>query len=65
MKGRVSCSDIMPPYFMQDKTWYYWDEDRSRYYLTDGAPPEAKKSYEDFYREPFIEFTNDSRAICR
>ncbi len=41
----------MPPYFMTNEDWYYYDEDEFRYKLKDGAPPEAVKSYEEFYYE--------------
>lgn len=37
------------PYFMKDKSWYFFDEDNWIYKLTDKATDEAKKSYEDFY----------------
>jgi hypothetical protein len=39
------------PYFMMDESWYYFDEKECRYYLTDKAPEEAKKSYDDFYAD--------------
>ena len=37
------------PYFMENKEWYYFDEEEFCYKLTDKAPPEAIKSYDDFY----------------
>lgn len=37
------------PYFMENEEWYYHDEDKWRYYLTEKAPPEAVKSYHEFY----------------
>lgn len=39
------------PYFMQNKEWYYFDEEEFCYKLTDKAPKEAIESYEEFYRE--------------
>lgn len=41
------------PYFMKNKEWYYYDNSDSEkgIKLTDKAPPEAVKSYEDFYAE--------------
>ena len=38
------------PYFMQNEEWYYHDRKKCKYVLTDKAPEEAKKSYEEFYR---------------
>ena len=40
---------IPEPYFMQDPSWYYLDEEELRYKLTEAAPPKAVKSYEEFY----------------
>lgn len=37
------------PYFMTNKSWYYFDQEEWRYKLTDSAPPDAQKSYEEFY----------------
>lgn len=39
------------PYFMENKDWYYFDEEEFCYKLTDKAPKEAVKSYEEFYKE--------------
>ena len=39
------------PYFMTNKEWYYYDESDECYKLTDKAPPEAVKSYEEFQEE--------------
>jgi hypothetical protein len=39
------------PYFMKKDEWYYFDPDAFRYKLTKKAPPEAIKSYEDFYQK--------------
>lgn len=37
------------PYFMTNKEWFYHDEKDFCYKLTDKAPPEAVKSYNEFY----------------
>jgi len=39
------------PYFLNDKEWYYYDYDLMKYKLTEKAPKEAKKSYEEFYKK--------------
>lgn len=36
------------PYYMTNEEWYYFDEKECCYKLTDKAPPEAKKSYEEY-----------------
>lgn len=40
---------VEKPYFMTNKEWFYFDEDDFMYKLTDKAPEEAKKSYDEFY----------------
>lgn len=40
---------IDKPYFMENKEWYYFDEEEFRYKLTPKAPEDAIKSYKDFY----------------
>ncbi len=37
------------PYYLSNKEWYYYDPDERKYKLTEKAPPEAIKSYEEFY----------------
>ena len=32
--------------WMKNKEWYYVDEERNRYVLTDKAPEEARRSFE-------------------
>lgn len=39
------------PYFMENKEWYKFDFQKRKYILTDKAPKEAKKSYEEFYKQ--------------
>lgn len=43
--------DEFMPYFMTNEEWYYYDEVEEMFKLTDKAPPEAVKSYEEFYAE--------------
>ena len=38
------------PYFMTNSEWYYHDKKEWKYKLTDKAPSEAVKSYEEFYK---------------
>lgn len=40
---------VEEPYFMQNKEWYYFDEDEFCYKLTDKAPEKAKESYKEYY----------------
>ena len=37
-------------YWKKDKSWYYIDEERDRYVLTDKAPEEARRSFEKYKR---------------
>ena len=37
------------PYFMENKEWFYFDEEEFIYKLTEKATKEAKESYEEFY----------------
>lgn len=37
------------PYFLGNGDWFYFDEQEFRYKLTDKAPEEAVRSYEEFY----------------
>lgn len=37
------------PYFMTNEDWYTFDEKEFKYILTEKAPEEAIKSYEEFY----------------
>ena len=39
---------LKKPYFMKDPAWYKYDEKNFRCVLTDKAPCEAIKSYEEF-----------------
>ena len=43
--------NIPQPYFMNNSSWYYFDENDWKYILTDDAPEEAKKSYDEFYSQ--------------
>ena len=42
---------ITMPYFMENKEWYYYDEEEHCWKLTGKAPREAIESYEKFYEE--------------
>jgi len=37
------------PYFLKDKSWYYFDEKDCKYFLTDKAPEKARESYREYY----------------
>lgn len=37
------------PYFMKNKEWYFYDEEEGMLKLTEKAPEEAKKSYEEWH----------------
>jgi hypothetical protein len=37
------------PYFMTNSSWYYFDEETYKFYLTDTSTIEAQESYERFY----------------
>ena len=39
---------VEEPYFMTNPEWYRYDFDTFSIVLTDKAPPEAVKSYEEF-----------------
>ena len=51
------------PYFMQNKVWYYFDEENFCYKLTDKAPPKAIESYKEFYDDEPIEIDGEWYAI--
>ena len=38
------------PYFMENKEWYGFNYENKRFYCTDKAPDNAKKSLKDFYK---------------
>lgn len=40
---------IDKPYFMKNKSWYYFNYKNDKFELTQKAPKEAIKSYKDFY----------------
>lgn len=46
------------PYFLSNKEWYYFDEREFCYKLTDKAPNEAVKSYNEFYKDTLHENKN-------
>lgn len=38
------------PYFLTDKSWYYYDMELGKLMLTEDAPEEAVKSYNEYYK---------------
>ena len=40
---------VKMPYFMENKEWYYYDEEEYCWKLTDKAPKEAIESYKQYY----------------
>lgn len=54
------------PYFLTNEKWYkevsLMESDRG-YVLTEEAPPEAVKSYNEFYAEEYIEDDGDLQII--
>lgn len=41
------------PYFFENEEWFYYDKKIHKYRLTDKAPEEARKSYEEFYNPEY------------
>lgn len=41
------------PYFFKNEEWFYYDGKTNKFYLTDKAPEEARKSYEEFYNPEY------------
>lgn len=39
------------PYFMENEDWYKFDFEKKIFVLTEKALKEAKKSYEEFYKQ--------------
>ncbi len=39
------------PYFMERKEWFTYDPQKRQFVLTDKAPKEAKKSYDEYLKE--------------
>nr|DAH90093.1 MAG TPA: hypothetical protein [Caudoviricetes sp.] len=54
-----------PPLFMTNKDWYRFDDEKGRAVLTKDAPPEAVKSYNDYYREIEEREKSDVEAIVK
>ena len=50
------------PYFMNNKSWYRFDDDEGVIVLTKDAPPEAVKSYKEFYKD-IDEERNSAKGI--
>jgi hypothetical protein len=47
-KAKVAERSI--PFFMTNDSWYYFDEETYKFYLTDTATTEAQESYDRFYK---------------
>lgn len=41
------------PYFFKNEEWYYYDGKVNKFFLTDKAPEEARRSYDEFYNPPY------------
>lgn len=50
MEKRQMCGDRKMPYFLTNPKWYYEDK-YGGLRLAKDAPPEARKSYEDFFKD--------------
>ena len=44
---------IEKPFFMTNKEWFYFEEEKMQYFLTEKATEKAKKSYKEFYSDVF------------
>lgn len=45
---------IDAPFFLKDETWFteeFHDDGSATFHLTDAAPEEARRSYEEYYGE--------------
>lgn len=42
---------IDQPYFMTNEEWYYFDYIEKKYKITNKAPKQAQKSYNEYYNE--------------
>lgn len=51
MEKRQMCGDGKMPYFLTNPKWYYRDK-YGGLRLAKDAPPEARKSYEEFFKDP-------------
>jgi len=48
--SKVKVNNSGVPYFMTNASWYYFDEEKYMFVLTETATTEAKESYERFYK---------------
>lgn len=55
----MKSTDMPKPYFMENKEWYYFDEENFCYKLTDKAPKKAIESYKEFYDNDPIKSNNE------
>lgn len=54
---------VEKPYFMKNKSWYYFDEEEFVYKLTDKAPQKAIDSYNEFYK--LIEIQDITQSVSK
>ncbi len=48
-------NDIEIPYFMENEEWFYYDNEKEIYILTEKAPEKARRSYYEYYSENDID----------
>lgn len=41
--------EMNKPFYMTNESWFYHDDESGRDVLTDKAPPEAVKSYKEYW----------------
>lgn len=59
----METNDMPKPYFMENKEWYYFDEENFCYKLTDKAPKKAIESYKEFYDNDPIKINGEWHII--
>lgn len=54
---------VEKPYFMKNKDWYYYDDEKRTYVIKTSAPEKAKESYRKFYQsintDPVLEIDSN------
>ena len=53
---------FVPPYYLKNKDWYYYDPRYNRHRLTDKATKKAVESY--ICQLPYAEWIEDRLVIC-
>ncbi len=54
---------IEKPYFMNNEEWYYYDEQKFKYILTNKASQEAIDSYNKYYEEALLQYDITNNMI--